>query len=230
MQCPGQDRRYWSGDAAFEVPCPKCGAAVEFFKDEINGRCPRCEHRFQNPAIDLACAKWCAYAEQCIGWVGGRGDNVHLGEGAVVSRLIQTLKEANSGDPTRITQALVAFQHAKEIAFHEGGDPSIVFPAVLLLHVDPAAPRGTVPSDPPGKMLEDLGLDAVAIDRICRTIAACRSGELDTLESKIVWDADILARRAVERSPCPEYPADALQTETGRQAAGRLFRHPQERR
>ena len=26
MRCPGQDMRYWKGDAAFEVACPKCGS------------------------------------------------------------------------------------------------------------------------------------------------------------------------------------------------------------
>jgi hypothetical protein len=25
MQCPGQDNRYWDGEAVFEAPCPNCG-------------------------------------------------------------------------------------------------------------------------------------------------------------------------------------------------------------
>ena len=67
MKCPGQDVRYWKPDAVFEVPCPACGAAVEFFKDDAWRKCHKCGHRFSNPRIDLGCAEWCPYAEQCLG-------------------------------------------------------------------------------------------------------------------------------------------------------------------
>lgn len=67
MKCPGQDTRQWDRDALYEVPCPSCARAVEFFKDDAIRRCPHCGYRFRNPRLDLGCAQWCPYAEQCLG-------------------------------------------------------------------------------------------------------------------------------------------------------------------
>jgi endogenous inhibitor of DNA gyrase (YacG/DUF329 family) len=58
---------YWSRDAIYDVPCPSCGKAVEFFKDDAIRRCRHCGYRFRNPHLDLGCAEWCPYAEQCLG-------------------------------------------------------------------------------------------------------------------------------------------------------------------
>jgi len=66
MRCPGQDPQNWKPDDVFEVPCPKCGAKVEFFKDDGTRACPACRHRFRNPRLDLGCAEWCPYADKCL--------------------------------------------------------------------------------------------------------------------------------------------------------------------
>jgi len=68
MRCPGQDMRFWKSEDIFEIPCPRCGGRVEFFKDEVRRRC-RCGHEIVNPKVDFGCASWCPYAEQCIGTV-----------------------------------------------------------------------------------------------------------------------------------------------------------------
>ncbi len=52
MKCPGQDTRYWKPEAVFEAKCPKCGNAVEFFKDDTTRKCGICGHRFLNPGMD----------------------------------------------------------------------------------------------------------------------------------------------------------------------------------
>jgi endogenous inhibitor of DNA gyrase (YacG/DUF329 family) len=67
MKCPGQDTRYWKPEDIFNVPCPACGKPVEFFKDDSSRKCPTCGYRFRNPRLDLGCAEWCPYAEQCLG-------------------------------------------------------------------------------------------------------------------------------------------------------------------
>ncbi len=67
MQCPGQDNRYWSGEAVFEIACPHCGSMLEFFKDDSQRTCRQCGHRVLNPKIDFGCASYCPYAEQCMG-------------------------------------------------------------------------------------------------------------------------------------------------------------------
>ena len=66
MKCPGQDPAHWKPEDVFEAKCPACGAKVEFFKDDATRRCPSCEQLFRNPHIDLGCAEWCRYAEQCL--------------------------------------------------------------------------------------------------------------------------------------------------------------------
>ena len=65
-KCPGQDTRNWKPKDVYEIPCPSCGKAVEFFKDDLSRKCKHCGARFRNPRVDLACAEWCQYAAECI--------------------------------------------------------------------------------------------------------------------------------------------------------------------
>ena len=67
MKCPGQDMQYWTAEAIFEVDCPKCTKAVEFYKDDTTRSCTHCGHRIVNPKMDFGCAAYCKFAEQCIG-------------------------------------------------------------------------------------------------------------------------------------------------------------------
>ena len=67
VRCPGQDQRFWKSEDIFEVKCPGCGGKVEFFKDEPKLKCRNCGQMVVNPKIDLGCAQWCQYAEQCLG-------------------------------------------------------------------------------------------------------------------------------------------------------------------
>ncbi|MGB2755966.1 MAG: hypothetical protein WBD75_06130 [Phycisphaerae bacterium] len=66
-QCPGQDKRFWKPDDIFESPCPECGAAIEFWKDNVRRRCRGCGATVANPRFDMGCAAWCRFAEQCLG-------------------------------------------------------------------------------------------------------------------------------------------------------------------
>ncbi len=72
VKCPGQDERFWKPDDIFEVGCPGCGESMEFFKDEPKLKCRNCGRMVVNPKIDLGCAEWCRYAQQCIGILQGR--------------------------------------------------------------------------------------------------------------------------------------------------------------
>ncbi|MBI5014341.1 MAG: hypothetical protein HZB55_02470 [Deltaproteobacteria bacterium] len=66
-KCPGQDSQQWGFDAIFDVPCPKCQAPLEFFKDEVKHRCKSCGEVVFNERMDLGCAKWCPSAATCVG-------------------------------------------------------------------------------------------------------------------------------------------------------------------
>jgi hypothetical protein len=68
--CPGQDTRYWKPADIYEVPCARCGMAVEFFKDDLKRRCPRCGQSNLNPRNDLSCVSWCKTAAECLEELG----------------------------------------------------------------------------------------------------------------------------------------------------------------
>lgn len=65
--CPGQDMRYWKPEDIFDVRCPYCANTIEFWKDEPTRLCSSCKQEVRNPRINLGCAKWCAFGNQCLG-------------------------------------------------------------------------------------------------------------------------------------------------------------------
>ncbi len=66
-KCPGQDMQYWTPEDIFDVRCPYCGTSIEFWKDEPMRLCRTCQKEIRNPRIDLGCAKWCKFGDQCLG-------------------------------------------------------------------------------------------------------------------------------------------------------------------
>jgi hypothetical protein len=219
--------RYWKDDAAFEVPCPKCGHSVELFKDEMSGRCSKCNHRFKNPKADFECATWCAYAEECLGFAPPRDETANLGGGSLTSRLLQAVKEQCESDPARVTHAMVVFQHAKHLASAEGGDPRVVFAAALLLEVELLDQTSKAPQT--RKTLEEIGIDADTIEQVCQTMAAYLDGNMpETAELRIVADAHRLADLGVANldpnaQGLDKDILDSLKTESAKDRARSLF-------
>ena len=64
--CPGQNTQFWKSDDIFEVACPHCKRAMEFFKDDVKRKCD-CGKVVFNPKLDLGCAAWCPAAADCVG-------------------------------------------------------------------------------------------------------------------------------------------------------------------
>jgi hypothetical protein len=242
MRCPGQDWSQWTGEVAFEAPCPKCDAAVEFFKDETSGRCPKCGHRFKNPRVSFDCAKWCSFAEECLGFVPEREERPDPGQGALAGRLIRAIKDQFDTEQARIAKALAVFRQARELLSKEGGDPRIILAAALLLEIAAEKPARGAESvaKPPDEIqsaarvrqiLEEIGLDADTTDCVCHIIDGRRTGkDLDTVEFKVVADSELLAKltAAKEAGGDPEklieIAQQRLKTESGKQRARRLFR------
>ena len=234
MRCPGQDMQFWKDDAVFEVPCPKCGAAVEFFKDESSGRCTSCGHRFKNPKLDLECAKWCSFAEKCLGYAPQSDPELNLGEGALARVLIQAVKEEFNNDQARLAHALVVFQHAKELVRKEGGDPRVVLAAALLLEV--AFPPDSSPGEQNDRglakvrgILQEIGLEEDVAKRACQIVSSRRMDSApESTEFRIVSDAHELAKLASEN---PDASLDTVEkiiendllTTAGKQRARSLF-------
>jgi hypothetical protein len=243
MKCPGQDRRYWTGEPTRDMPCPKCGSMVELFRDEGTGRCSKCGHRFPNPEAVFGCAQWCPQAQECVGIMPLVRAPQGSSDRAVAARLSQAAEKELADDPPRLAHAFLAFQHAKQLLEREGGDPSLTLAAALLLSVVPDDPTTVdvataakkcffAQSTRGRRILEQAGFQNDRIGSVCQLVSTCKSGrERDTIELKIVSDADRLARLTTQEGGVSPQELDhiiqhELQTSAGKQRARELFSEP----
>ena len=124
MKCPGQDSRYWKMDAIFNSKCPKCGADVEFFKDDTTRRCGKCGHKFLNPGMDFGCAAYCEFAEDCIGNLPP--ELLEQKENLLKDRVAVEMKKYFRKDFKRIGHASKVARYAEKIGRDEGGILAVI--------------------------------------------------------------------------------------------------------
>ena len=198
VKCPGQDQRYWKPEDIFEVKCPGCDHAIEFFKDEPKLKCRKCGQMVKNPKIDLGCAEWCQYGEQCLGVSGTKRASY------MRDRLIYEMKKVFGEDQKRIDHALAVLCFAEKIQAQEGGDPLIVRASAILHDIgiheaerkhDSTAGKYQEIEGPPiaKEILKRYNLDVEAIEHICKIIANHHTlNDFDSTEFRIILDADWL--------------------------------------
>ncbi len=233
-RCPGQDQRFWKPEDIFEVQCPDCGGTVEFFKDEPKLKCHKCGQMVVNPKIDLGCAEWCQYAEQCL------GVSVIKNLKVMREKLIGRMKNVFGDDRKRIEHALSVLDYAEQIQNVEGGDPLIVRAAAILHDIgiqeaerkygSPAGKYQEIEGPPIAEeILKGYDISAEAIEHICRIIANHHSAkDIDTIEFRIVWDADQLVNLLTDSSRATndklkEIIDKTFKTGEGRRLAAELF-------
>ena len=232
-RCPGQDQRFWKPQDIFEVDCAKCGNPVEFFKDEPQLKCRQCGHIVINPKIDLGCAEWCQYAEQCLG--------VRLSNMTVVrQKLIDEMKNVFSTDEKRIERTLAVLDYAERIQAVEGGDPLVV-KAVAILHgvgihgteIRDNSSMGKYRENESSSIAEEIlkrnSISHDIIEQICRIIENHQSAkDLDTTEFRILWDAGRLVDMSevdlgADKQKQTEIIDQTFKTQEGRRIATKLF-------
>jgi len=221
MRCPGQDQRFWKLDDIFDVECPHCGTAVEFWKDEPGVKCPGCRTIIANPRLDLGCAEWCQHSEQCLGTLVDP-------ESILSKKLIREMKTLLGEDTARIDHALAVFRSAQEIVGSEQGDARVVY-AAAILHGVAGSCAGDVDSGTDGsgrstvqEILSRCGLDSELVARICTLIDGhCRHDIGDSAESKVLWDAEWLARIGDSSFVIPTADAEKWVAHTFRTRKGR---------
>jgi len=234
VRCPGQDQRFWKPEDIFEVQCPRCGGTVEFFKDEPKLKCRNCGQMVVNPKIDLGCAEWCQYAEQCL------GVNVVKNLKVMREKLIGRMKNVFGDDQKRIEHALAVLDYAEQIQNIEGGDPLIVRAATILqdIGIQEAERKYGSSADKyqeieglpiAEEILKRCDISAEAIEHICRIIANHHSAkDIDTIEFRIVWDADQIVNlltdsRQASNEKLQEIIDKTFKTDEGRRIAIDLF-------
>jgi Zn ribbon nucleic-acid-binding protein len=196
-KCPGQDTQFWGPDDIYSVECPTCGNSVEFFKDDIRRRCKKCGHMFLNPKLNLGCARWCQYADQCVGDM----DREEFKE-----IIISGMKGFYGDDQKKIDQALELLRFAEEIMEQENGHPKAVIAAATLYGIGIDERREKAQSSEgvdkekdkfPAVMgiLERSGAKEEVSEEVCRILESHEHpGKADTLNNKIIHDAYQLAR------------------------------------
>jgi hypothetical protein len=179
MKCPGQDMKYWKDNAIFEVPCPKCGTNVEFYKDDTTRKCSNCNHRFVNPKMDFGCASYCPFAEQCIGTLPEEFSGAK--EALFKDKVAVGMKRFYGSDFKRIRQATVTAQHAENIAKSEKASLALVLCAAYLNEIS---------HDDAQHILLTAGAGDDLVQKVMAIHAALSlHNDNDSLAAKIVNDA-----------------------------------------
>ncbi len=192
MKCPGQDSQYWKPDAIFEAKCPKCGNAVEFFKDDASRRCKKCGHRFLNPSLDFGCASYCKYAEQCIGNLPP--ELIAQKEDLLKNRVAIEVKRRLKRDFKAIGRASRRARYAEKIGTEEGGNLSVILTAAYLFGLRgdnvQEGKNGPVAAQ---EILSQFGAAESLIEEVSRILEGRHPpGEERGLEARCVQDADRL--------------------------------------
>jgi hypothetical protein len=190
-KCPGQNTQFWSPDDIYSVECPKCGNSVEFFKDDIRRRCRKCGHMFLNPKLNLGCARWCQYADQCVGDM----DREEFKE-----IIIASMKGFYGKEQEKIDQSLRILGFAEEILEHENGHPQVVIAAAALHgigvnEIGKKAEKREERFPVVRGILERSGAKEDIIEEVCRIMESHEHpGRADTVNGRIIHDAYELAR------------------------------------
>lgn len=233
-RCPGQDIQFWKLKDIFEVQCPYCSQKIEFWKDDPFRSCPGCGERVSNPRIDLSCAKWCKYAEECLGTV----PDAVVPAAPVSERLIALLTKHLAGQPVRMKWAREVCSLAETLMTAEGGEPYIIKSAALLagalMAKDGGIANASSPEDTPlgdfhsqQTILEEAGIETSTANEICAIIEAITSGKIqESIEFAVLWDAVQLERLSLmdaseKTSTDPAAITNTFKTQSGKRMAKR---------
>jgi len=242
MQCPGQDSRYWSGEAVFESSCPHCGQPVEFFKDDSQRTCRSCGRKLLNPKMDFGCASYCPYAEQCL---GSLPPELAAAKGGLFKdKVAAAMRTYFGSDSRRIRHAEAVAEQAESIGKAAAGADMMVVMACAYLHdigireaerkFSSSAARYQHSEGPPvaRELLTALKARPEMIDEVCDIIGHHHTPrEQETVNFKALYDADLIVNMAEqyqEKPPTQErldHLLGLMLTEAGKaQAAAALKR------
>jgi len=201
-RCPGQDMRYWTPRDIFDVACPDCGKAIEFWKDEPSRTCPGCGREVRNPQIDLGCAEWCKYAPECLGQDGAAPVV------PVIERLQSLLDGHFAADPAARQRARRCLDRAEHTLLSRDADPCVVMAGALLAAA--LAGRGAPGSANPGTfqaILERAGIEAPVARRICDLVRSILAGSPDGSPECEIVIAAMKPEHAAGPQPGEAHPA-----------------------
>lgn len=236
FQCPGSSR--FKKPEPEDIVCPHCGSDVEIWTDEINTTCPNCK-RIVTRSLAPSCFDWCRYAKKCA------GDTIYSTymKNKTLSMRDVILKEMENyfgEDKKRIDHAKKVLKFAEEILKKEQGDWHIVIPVSILhdIGIKEAKKKygssGGSYQEKEGpriaeRILLKFGLKRGDVNEICEIIAHHHSpGEIDTMNFKILYDADTLVNfkdeiKNISRKKLPDIIKRTFFTLTAKRIAEKLY-------
>jgi HD superfamily phosphohydrolase YqeK len=236
MKCPGQDTQYWQPGAIFEADCPKCGKAVEFFKDDTSRKCGSCGHRFVNPNMDFGCAAYCQFAEQCVGNLPP--ELLAQKDDLLKDRVAIEMKRYFKTDFRRIGHATRVARYAERIGKSEKGNMAVILSAAYLHDigiVEAENKYGSTSAEyhekegPPmaESILNKLQAKDELIAEVCEIISHHHHpGADENINFKVVYDSDLLENmdekqkdNPIDRKKLEDQIEKSFLTTTGRETA-----------
>lgn len=242
MRCPGQDPMFWKPGDVFEIPCPKCGFGVEFFKYDVKRKC-RCGHEIVNPKINFGCAEWCPYGDNCIESLPEefKAKTKEEKNKRLRERIAQEMERYFAADKKRITHALKVARYAEEILKIEGGHPLVILGAAYLHDIGIKRAEEKYGSsqgeyqeqegpEVAREILNKLNVPRAIIEEICDIIAHHHHPKLkESLNFQILYEADWLANLGEidlinKKDKVWEIVEKNFRTVTGKKLAKELFK------
>ena len=160
-------------------------------------------------------------------------------EYSLCSVLIVEMKKIFGSDQRRVRHALRVLDFAEKILDRETADPLVVKAAAILHDIgiheaekkySSAAGKYQQIEGPPiaRGILQAAGVDIERIEHICAIIADHHSAStMDSLEFRVIWDADHLVNEFVEASGDPSREAKRLVRRIFKTRAGQELAHRQ---
>ena len=223
MQCPGQDSRYWDGEAIFEYECPKCSHTLEFYKDDSKRKCKNCGHEILNPKLDFGCASYCPYADQCLGSMPAELLNAQ--QGMLIDRVAIEMKRYFEQDFKRIGHATKVARYADLISeTEEEGNRAVIMMAAYLHDIgikegerkfNSSAPKYQHQEGPPvaREILTNLEANPGIIDEVCDIIGHHHTPRPEeTINFRVLYDADLIVNleEKQKNSPTPRERLESI--------------------
>ncbi len=178
--------RYWKPEDIFDVDCFSCGATIEFWKDEPFRICKGCGKEVRNPRIDLGCAKWCKYADECLGKIATQPVSPVA---PLIDRLELLLEGYFTGSPEHVKRARRLLDLCEKFTQSHNVDPCLLQAGAMLTGALFTANLADVKFADFKAMLERAGMEASVADRICKLVAlVLAEGAEDSEEFKALSD------------------------------------------
>jgi len=178
-RCPGQDMRFWKPEDIFTLKCPHCENEMEFWKDEPFLICKKCGSEIKNPRIDLGCAKWCKFADQCLG-----RSSKDESAAPVIEKVKALLSSQVKPDSESMKKLDSACKLADEVLGGTGCDPCVIKTSLVILFF---SANGKKYNEGLSEMLGKAGISSEQQEKIAAIVKAIIAGaESDSEELRTV--------------------------------------------